>query len=183
MLEAAESFIPKFAWPSLDNIKHQNSSALHWAIKTDNLRFAKILLSYHADLNALVDGYSPLMMAVICESQLTFNLILKKRNMLVNLRNLDGKSALWYSVEKESYAMVRQLLRHRDIHVDLLHVKGRTALWLAVFQGNKDIISLLVLKGANRDMRDEDGISPWSEACIKKSEFIKYLLLEYWKYG
>ncbi|KAJ5855203.1 hypothetical protein N7455_009151 [Penicillium solitum] len=161
------------------NIKHQNSSALHWAAKANRTDFAKTLLSYRANVNALVDDCSPLMTAVQYGSGSTFKLFLKNQKTEVNLRNKAGKSVLWYSVEKNSSAVVKRLLQHPDIEIDLLHCQRQTALWLAVFYESKELVAMLLSKGANPDAMDQDGISPWIEACIKNREPIKYLFLDH----
>ncbi|CAG8624718.1 unnamed protein product, partial [Penicillium salamii] len=162
------------------NVGCQNSSALHWAAKTNNTDFAKTLLSYRANVNALVDDCSPLMTAVQYGSRSTFKLLLKNQKTNVNLRNKAGKSVLWYSVEKKSSAVVKRLLQHPDIEIDLLHCERQTVLWLAVFHQNKELVALLLSKGANPDAADQDGISPWIEACIKNKDAIKYLFLDHW---
>lgn len=163
------------------NIKNQNSSALHWAAKTDNRAFAKTLLSYRADVNALVDGVSPLMTAAEYGSELVTNLLLGKRKLHVNKRNTDGKSALWYGVAKESSAVVNQLLQHRRIKIDRSNREGQTVLWLAVFQENRELVSLLLSRGADPDIEDRYGISPWIQACIRDRNSIKDLMLDHWK--
>ncbi|CAG8231797.1 unnamed protein product, partial [Penicillium salamii] len=162
------------------NVGCQKSSALHWAAKTNNTDFAKTLLSYRANVNALVDDCSPLMTAVQYGSKSTFKLLLKNQKTNVNLRNKAGKSVLWYSVEKKSSAVVKRLLQHPDIEIDLLHCERQTVLWLAVFHQNKELVALLLSKGANPDAADQDGISPWIEACIKNKDVIKYLFLDHW---
>ena len=161
------------------NVRHQNSSALHWAAKTNNTEFAKTMISYRANVNALVDDCSPLMTAVQYASGSTFKLLLKNQKTKVNLRNKAGKSALWYSVEKNSSGVVKRLLQRPDIEIDLLHCQRQTVLWLAVFHQNKELVAMLLSKGANPDATDQDGISPWIEACIKNREPIKYLFLDH----
>ncbi|KAK9847338.1 hypothetical protein MYU51_019539 [Penicillium brevicompactum] len=162
------------------NVRHQNSSALHWAAKTNDINFAKTLLSYRANVNALVNDCSPLMTAVQCGSRLTFKLFLKNQTTNVNLRNKAGKSALWYSVEKKSSAVVKRLLKHPEIEIDLSHSERQTVLWLAVFHQNRELVALLLSKGANPNAADQDGISPWIEACIKNKNVIKDLFLDHW---
>jgi hypothetical protein len=89
------TFYPKLRLALIKyNIRHQNSSALHWAAKNNNRAFAKTLLSYQADVNALHDGFSPLMTAAKYGSELITNLLLRKKNLHVNRRNADGESAL-----------------------------------------------------------------------------------------
>ncbi|KAJ6118965.1 hypothetical protein N7471_013585 [Penicillium samsonianum] len=163
------------------NIRHQNSSALHWAAKTNNRAFAKTLLSYRADVDAMVNDFSPLMTAAKHGSERVTNLLLRKRKSRVNMRNANGMCALWYGVEKGSSAVVNQLLQHSCIKIDLPNREGQTALWLAVFRANRDLVSLLLSRGANPDTIDRYGISPWIQACIRDRNSIKYLLLDHMK--
>lgn len=90
------------------------------------------------------------------------------------------KSALWYSVEKKSSAVVKRLLKHPEIEIDLSHSERQTVLWLAVFHQNRELVALLLSKGANPNAADQDGISPWIEACIKNKNVIKDLFLDHW---
>ncbi|KAJ5537468.1 hypothetical protein N7494_006947 [Penicillium frequentans] len=164
------------------NVKHQNSSALHWAAKTNNRRFAKTLLSYRADFNARVDGLSPLMTAAKYGSGRVINLLLQKIKLRVNMRNSQGESALWLSVaSKSSSAVVYQLLQHPRLRIDLPNCEGQTVLWLAVFQDNKDLVCQLLSSGAKPDAKDQFGISPWIQACISNRSQIVDLLLDHWK--
>lgn len=57
------------------DIRYQRSSALHWAAKIDNRAFAKTLLSYRANMNAIVDNYTPLMIAAKYDSRLVLDLL------------------------------------------------------------------------------------------------------------
>ncbi|OQD77403.1 hypothetical protein PENANT_c106G01919 [Penicillium antarcticum] len=161
------------------NIRHQNSSALHWAAKTNNRPFAKSLLSYRADVDARVNDFSPLMIAAKHGSELVTDLLLRKRDPRVNMRNANGICALWYGVENGSFAAVSRLLQHPRVKIDLPNRQGQTVLWLAVYRGNRELTSLLLSRGANPDIKDQDGFSPWIEACISNKNSIKDLLLDF----
>lgn len=163
------------------NVRHQNSSALHWAAKTNNRPFAKNLLSYRADVDAMVSDFSPLMIAAKYGSELVMDLLLRKGKPRVNMRNKNGIGALWYGVEKGSFAVVNRLLQHSRVKIDLPNCQGQTVLWLAVYRGNRELASLLLSRGANPDIKDLDGFSPWIEACISNKNSIKYLLLDHMK--
>lgn len=161
------------------NIRHQNSSALNWAAKTNNRAIAKTLLPYQADVDAMVDNFSPLMTAAKYGSDLVISLLLRKRERRVNTRNANGLCALWYGVENGSFAVVNRLLQHPRVKIDLPNCQGQTVLWLAVYRGNREFASLLLSRGANPDIKDVDGFSPWIEACISNKNSVKDLLLDF----
>lgn len=163
------------------NIEHQSSSALHWAAKTDDCAFAKTLLSYRADVNALVDDHSPLMIAAKYGSSQVADVLLHERKLRVNKRNADGKSALWYGVETKSSSVVDRLLHHPLLKIDIRNNEKQTVLWLAVYQGSRDLVILLLSKGANPSLKDRGGISPWIQAVISNRNSITYLILDHWK--
>ncbi|KAJ5492238.1 hypothetical protein N7453_010335 [Penicillium expansum] len=161
------------------NIRHQNSSALNWAAKTNNRAIAKTLLPYQADVDAMVDDFSPLMTAAKYGSDLVTSLLLRKREPRVNTRNANGLCALWYGVENGSFAVVNRLLQHPRVKIDLPNCQGQTVLWLAVYRGNREFASLLLSRGANPDIKDVGGFSPWIEACISNKNSVKDLLLDF----
>jgi ankyrin repeat protein len=107
-------------------------------------------------VNALVDDFSPLMTAAKYGSELVTNILLHKRDLHLNIRNVDGKSALWNSVAKESSTIVDQLLQHPRAKIDRLNRESQTVLWLAVFRGNRNLVSLLFSRGANPNIKDRD---------------------------
>ncbi|OGE46872.1 hypothetical protein PENARI_c096G07366 [Penicillium arizonense] len=97
------------------------------------------------------------------------------------MRNKDGIGALWYGVEKGTFAVVNRLLQHSRVKIDLPNCQGQTVFWLAVYRGNRELASLLLSRGANPDIKDLDGFSPWIEACISNKNSIKDLLLDHMK--
>ncbi|KAI3094639.1 hypothetical protein CBS147333_9957 [Penicillium roqueforti] len=157
------------------NVRHQNSSALHWAAKSNSTDFAKTLLSYRANVNTLVDDCSPLMTAVRYGSKSTVKPFLKNSKTIINLRNAAGRSTLWYSVENGSYSIVKKLLQHPGIEIDLLDYQGQTALWLAIFQKKEKLVCLLLSKGADPHTMDLDGVSPWM-AAFSRAPMLDVLL-------
>lgn len=163
------------------NIRYQSSSALHWAAKTDNCDFARTLLAYRADVNVLVNSHSPLMIAAKYDSRQVSEVLLHERKLRVNKRNANGKTALWYGVKKRSFPVVNQLLHHPLLKIDMRNREKQTVLWLAVDQGDRDLVSLLLSKGANPNLKDQDGISPWIQACINNRNSITYLIIDHWK--
>ncbi|KGO47924.1 hypothetical protein PEXP_037990 [Penicillium expansum] len=179
MAEALGQYTYRFDYMEREMCESGYSSALNWAAKTNNRAIAKTLLPYQADVDAMVDNFSPLMTAAKYGSDLVISLLLRKRERRVNTRNANGQCALWYGVENGSFAVVNRLLQHPRVKIDLPNCQGQTVLWLAVYRGNREFASLLLSRGANPDIKDVDGFSPWIEACISNKNSVKDLLLDF----
>ncbi|KAJ5533427.1 hypothetical protein N7494_009979 [Penicillium frequentans] len=155
------------------NVKHQNSSALHWAAKTNNRRFAKTLLSYRADINARVDGLSPLMTAAKYGSGRVINLLLQKKKLRVNMRNSQGESALWLSVATPATPSTQN--RPAKLR------RGPNRALACGLSRQQRLGVPATLKRRQPDAKDQFGISPWIQACISNRSQIVDLLLDHWK--
>lgn len=182
MARTHRNLYPKLHLASIRyNIRYQKSSALHWAARTDNDTFAKTLLYYQADINALVGDMSPLMVAAVHDAELVAGLLLQQKGLRVNKRNADGKCALWHSVAAHSSTVTNRLLQDARVKIDRLNHEGQTPFWLAVFQGNRWLVDLLLSKGANLNAMDRIGILPWIQACIRNKNSIIDLMLNHLK--
>ncbi|KAJ5752700.1 hypothetical protein N7520_009617 [Penicillium odoratum] len=160
------------------NVKYQKSSALHWAAKTNNGALVKDLLAHRADVNALIDQCSPLIIASKHDALSVVELLMFQQQLRANKRDGNGKSALWYSVVNDSVDLVSRLLEDPRVKIDHANRDGQTVLWLAVFQGNRRLVDLLLSKGASLDLKDRDGISPWMQSCIRDRNGIKDRILD-----
>lgn len=160
------------------NVKYQKSSALHWAAKTNNGALVKDLLAHRADVNALIDQCSPLIIASKHGALSVVELLMCQQQLRVNKRDGNGKSALWYSVENDSVDLVSRLLEDPRVKIDRANRDGQTVLWLAVFQGNRRLVDLLLSKDASPDRKDRDGMSPWMQSCIRDRNGIKDRILD-----
>ena len=78
-----------------------------------------------------------------------------------NYRDNQNNSNLHIAVDKNSIKMVRYFLNKRNINLNTRNDQGQTALHLACSMGNKDMINLLLIKGADTEILDEEGKKPF----------------------
>ena len=106
------------------------------------------------------DGRTPLMHAVVGD-QIEFVDLLIQSGADVNSQDNDGCSALHFAAQEFRIATAKLLLGH-GAHVNACDRHGNTPLWRAVFnsRGRGDIISLLLLYGADRRIKNESGKTP-----------------------
>ena len=78
-----------------------------------------------------------------------------------NYRDNQNNSNLHIAVDKNSIKMVRYFLNKRNINLNTRNDQGQTALHLACSMGNEDMINLLLIKGADTEILDEEGKKPF----------------------
>jgi ankyrin repeat protein len=92
--------------------------------------------------------------------------ILKEANDLdINSQDCNGWTALHFSVQENNETIAKILLDSGAI-VDQMDGYGNTPLCKAVFnsRGKGDMINLLLSYGANKDLKNNSGVSPWELA-------------------
>ncbi|GHU77758.1 hypothetical protein FACS189462_0460 [Spirochaetia bacterium] len=83
----------------------------------------------------------------------------------VNEQDKKGWSALHYAINYEDVSLIELLLKN-GANVDIQDVYGNTPLFRAVYncKGDGTIIKLLLSYGADKKLKDNDGISPYDLA-------------------
>ena len=103
--------------------------------------------------------------------------LLLRRGANVNLTLDDGTSPLTAAARKGNTDVCRLLLREPDIQVNQPSASGVTALALACEAGYKEIVKLLLRKGADANLSTESGISPLHVASLHGHTAVVGLLL------
>lgn len=144
--------------------KYTERTILHSAVINKHQEIVKLLLAKGADVNVR-DKYlnTPLLNAATFECIAIAQLLIEN-GADVNAINKFGETALYEAIKCSSFQpirsvkMVELLLDHGvDVNAILCHEKKLTPLLWAVKQRQKEIVKLLLKRGADRKAVDIDG--------------------------
>ena len=117
----------------------------------------KFLIAHGANVNAKEeDGETALMHAAYYGYTDVADLLIKNKAD-VNDINVYGETALIIAVENGYSGFVERLLKQDDIELDVLDNSSSTALMAAAEKGYGKIAEMLIMNGADVNVKDEDG--------------------------
>jgi len=125
----------------------------------------KILLNQRTpDLQrATSDGLTALHKAVLCKKEGIVNYLLKAGGSAL-IRDKDGATLIHYAVEVAAIQTIKLLILYK-VDINLPDNHGWTPLHLAVQSKRTDVVRLLLVKGADKSIRNKDGIHLWIFVC------------------
>jgi ankyrin repeat protein len=135
---------------AVDSPEGDGTTALHWAVTTDNLALAELLLASHANVDAetRLAGLTPLHLAAQSGNAPMVELLVK-HGVLVNKANGHGTTPLMMAAASGSAAAVTALVEHgADVNLRE-HVHEQTALMFAANLDRADAIKVLIAHGAD----------------------------------
>jgi ankyrin repeat protein len=135
---------------AVDSPEGDGSTALHWAVTTDNLALAELLLASHANVDAetRLAGLTPLHLAAQSGNAPMVELLIK-HGALVNKGNGHGTTPLMMAAASGSAAAVTALVEHgADVNLRE-HVHDQTALMFAANLDRADAVKVLLAHGAD----------------------------------
>ncbi|XP_067625980.1 ankyrin-3-like [Eurosta solidaginis] len=143
---------------------------LHFAVINGDIEIVKMLLDKGAIINAKNQyGETPLHNAIENKKMVVTELLLKHRAD-VNAIDKDGTSLLHVAVKIGCLQIVEHLLKY-GAYVNCMCTSTRkkcyAPLHFAVENGSREVITLLLSRGANVDVKGEDGITPLHIAAKK----------------
>ncbi|KAF5578533.1 ankyrin repeat [Fusarium subglutinans] len=134
----------------------RNRTALLHAVANGYEAIAERLITAGAKIDATDDaGYTALMLATISGSS---NLVARLLALGANVDTKEWrheKNPLLYAAE-HGFEKCVELLWNADAEVDFVDKSGRTSLSWAAENGHANIVNLLLQKGANPNMKDND---------------------------
>jgi ankyrin repeat protein len=153
-------------------------SPLSVAVKKSHGDIVKLLLSHtKSELNDLNRyGRTPLAEAAFMGDVEILRMLLEQPEVDVNGRN--GHPPLYIAAANGNDDIVRLLLQHHEIKVNDIGLHGRTAIHGAANQGHITITRRLLERGADVNIRDEDGYTPLMLAAIGGHDAVAELLVE-----
>ncbi len=145
------------------------------AARTGNLSRVKQLVNDGADINAVTEGFLPLVEAINNKHTQTAEYIITK-GALVNLQDKDGDTALIVAALRGNMEILL-LLKKQGADFNIQNKTGKTALMYGVYGKHSEIVRYLLENGANPILRDKSGLDAFMLAItIKKRDIIEPLL-------
>lgn len=134
-------------------------TALHDAIGKENRQIIDLLINYPGVDFTLRNnrGFNVLHHAALKGNNFATERILQKCRHIVDIKKDDGFSALHLAALNGHREVANTLLTVGQAQLDIRNNRLQTPLLLAVSQGHMSLIELLVSKGADINVEDEDG--------------------------
>ena len=163
------------------NIRHERSSALHWAIPSGRLELVRALIEqFHADVNAEHREYSPIFLAISHGKQDIVALLLSQGKVNLQARTRTHRfTPLLYAAAKGFRSIVEVLINGNGVKINTCDDNDWCALWYAVFHGMRAAAQLLCQAGANINQLDCTGLSPLKLAIQKRDMAMVKLFLKH----
>ena len=153
----------------------EKNTALHIAIKENNIRNVSLLLDKKAKINEINnDGFTPLCLAIYNsnDSNDIINILLRSVNPNIYSTKY---IPLHLAITKKKNEVVKKLI---DLGVDINKTfNGLTPLHIAVINDNYQITKILLDKGVDKNVKNNDGLTPLHIAAIKQTINIIQILV------
>ncbi len=151
---------------------------LNSAVLAHDLKSIKSILKKSKDIE-IKDraGRTPFLNAVI-EDSIAIVQILLDHGANIHIQDKEGWSALHFASQNQSVEMTKLLLEKGSL-VDSMDAYGNTPLWRAVFnsRGRGEVIRLLLKAGADKERKNNQGVSPLDLANTIANYDVKQFLV------
>lgn len=120
------------------------------------------------DINAMMDGYTPLIAANIGGEVDAVNLLIKA-GADINKKDSWGQTALMMAVKHSHTSIIKTLIKAKA-HLDIQDALGCTALMQAAYHDDRESIIILLKAGANSSLKsyDEETIAKNCQIYLKR---------------
>ena len=156
-----------------------DATALMWASLRNHISTVQSLLEHKADMNAVSNNGNSALMLACRENRKNVALKLLLYGADTSLQNVDGDTALILASKKNHISAVRSLLFYaKKIDIEKTNKFGKTALMEACGQEHREIIEILLEKGASINIADKKGDTPLLYALRRHDNAIIEFLIE-----
>lgn len=155
----------------LETKSDDNYTILHYASFRGNVEILKILYKYDIEANVVnIRGVNPFHMAAQGDSPNTLVFLKEKFNVNINSVDNDNTNALqWACYTGAENSFIYLLSFQMDLNSQ--NTEGLTALHLATLSESSKIVKKLVQRGADVNMKDIKGRTPY-DLALEKNKFV-----------
>ena len=151
---------------------------LHQACIDGHQKLITLLLEHNANARSMIEGFSPLMTAVLSGNEDIVNILLKEGIDVNQVSQAMSNTALHLAAKLGLAGVVTSLL-HWDANVNATNNNGDSPLHIATVEENPGIVSVLLEHGADINAKNDLGFSPLRNMLIKtKNENMACFMLD-----
>ncbi len=166
-LEKARELIA--AGEDVDRQEDDDTTPLFVAVERGNLEMVRLLLDFGAKVNARDEEKQTPLMRLDEDTPVALVELLLRSGAKVNRVADDGDTALIRAADGDVAPEVLKALIDAGAELDVQNDEGRTALMNAANSGILENVRLLILAGADVNLRDNEGDNAWDRTSEERS--------------
>ena len=135
-------------------------TALHYAFYNGKVDSARVFLQLGASLSEKTENGANVLMLAAMGDQALMVAFSEELQVPLGDRDFQGNTALHYAAKEGADFVVNVLLAldHQGLLLNAANSQGQTALMLAAVSGNRRNVRSLLLRGADSELRDSEGL-------------------------
>ncbi|XP_046582590.1 putative ankyrin repeat protein RF_0381 [Haliotis rubra] len=158
---------------NLSVVNEDGDNVLHLAIRGENVKMVNYILTQDiVDINSKgFEDMTPVLLALDVGSTEIFDILVNKGADL-SVVNEDEESILHLAIEEGNVEIVNSILAQNIVDINSTDCDGTTPVLLTALMGNIEVFDILVNKGADLSVVDDDGNNVLHLACLEGNEDI-----------
>ncbi|XP_046340859.2 putative ankyrin repeat protein RF_0381 [Haliotis rufescens] len=159
-------------------VDEDGENILHLSCKGGNLEIVKYILKQDiVDINSdRTDGMTPLLLSAYLGERDVFDLLIGRGADISSVNDF-GENILHFSCRGENVDIVKYVLKQNVVDINSRDNEGMTPVLLAAFWGERDAFDLLIGRGADTTVVNENGDNILHLSCKGGNlEIVKYVL-------
>jgi len=164
---------------NLDSQDSDGNTAVHHAVRKDDIKSLKLLAKHGADLNRKNNNdYRPITNAISLKSP-SCVLEIVNSPKFKSFIYTDGDTILTYACRVSSPEVVKVLIDSKKIDIDEQDKMGNTALHCAYLKNDSALVKILLEAGAKQQIPNKKGEFPLDSAIESENKEMAELLISY----